>query len=221
MDESELVLTEDGSHTIVFKHSNISYHSLHGAIAESTKIYIEYGLAKACEFKNNIRIFELGFGTGLNAYLSYIFGSSNKIDIDYTCIEPYPIEEKIYSMLNYPALLNYDPKILTHFHTLEFAHQTQISEKFKFQKIKCRWEDFKIKQKYDLIYFDAFGPGHDSALWDLDTTQKLMDMLNDNGIMTSFCAQGQFKRNLRSVGFDIEALKGPIGKREVTRATKK
>ena len=221
MDESELIITEDGSHTILFKHSNISYHSLHGAIAESTKIYIEYGLVKAFEFKNIIRIYEMGFGTGLNAYLSYIFASNNNIYIDYTCIEPYPIEEKIYSILNYPKLLNYDPEILNNLHASEFSKQLQLSEKFKFQKIKCQWEYFSTIEKYDLIYYDAFGPGHDSALWDLNSTMKLINMLNDNGILMSFCAQGQFKRNLKSAGFITEGLKGPIGKREVTRATKK
>lgn len=49
---------------------------------------------------------------------------------------------------------------------------------------------------------------------------NLYHNLKKGGILVTYCAKGEFKRNLESCGFTVETLPGPPGKREMVRAVK-
>lgn len=222
MAKPQIIITQDGSHTLILPEVNVSYHSLHGAIAESQKIYIDYGLIPVSNHQSTIKIIELGLGTGLNAALSLVCSIEKNLNIDYTSIEAFPIELELALQLNYPERIPLAPTLFMKIHECDFDQQIHIVQHFDFTKIKTSWEQYipTSSHIFDIIFYDAFGPGHQANLWDADALSKANQLLKIGGVLTTFCAQGQFKRNLRYCGFDVESLAGPKGKREVIRATK-
>lgn len=220
MENPKILITDDGSHTILLEPSMVTYHSTKGALNESQKVYIDHGLKHLLHLQQ-ISLFEFGFGTGLNAYLSLLQTHLTKQDIKYTSIEPYPLASSILSELNYPKLLKTSTEDFLQMHNADWNQTIEISEHFSLLKHQYKWNNYMPdKNKFDLVYYDAFGPGHDESLWSLASTIKLNSMMSIAGILCTFCAQGQFKRNLKASGFQVESLSGPIGKREVIRATK-
>jgi tRNA U34 5-methylaminomethyl-2-thiouridine-forming methyltransferase MnmC len=220
----ELFVTGDGSHTVMSKQFDAMYHSRHGAIQETNTVFIEAGLKYLIDngYKE-VSILEIGFGTGLNAYMTYLESQKQNITINYVTLETYPLSIEDVSQLNYPLLLDSlsSDSIFIEMHTIPWEISTSIATNFYFQK---RFLDFlKIEEvnQYDLIYFDAFAPEAQPELWDVDMFQKMYAALRKNGVMTTYCAKGIVKRNLKSVGFSLESLAGPPGKREMTRVTKK
>jgi tRNA U34 5-methylaminomethyl-2-thiouridine-forming methyltransferase MnmC len=167
----------------------------------------------------------MGFGTGLNAFLAYQYCSNNKINLRFKGIEKYPISYEVIEKMNYASLLQMTTQELSIFKSI---HNNQITdhhtisnlEATSIEVIEVDARDHMDKNTYDIIFFDAFGPATQPQLWTEVVMQRMYDLLNPNGILTTFCAQGQFKRNLKSVGFEVERLPGPPGKREMTRATK-
>ncbi|MBK9735696.1 MAG: tRNA (5-methylaminomethyl-2-thiouridine)(34)-methyltransferase MnmD [Saprospiraceae bacterium] len=218
-DDDIIRLSLDGSHTVTSKIFNENYHSLNGAIQESNIVFIEAGLNYLLPSYKSINVFEMGFGTGLNALLAYIWGQKHKINTTYHTIEAYPLERKIYHKLNYPDILGHRD-VFYQLHDHNWDSELMVSPTFKFKKIHAEIENFNTNHSYDVIFFDAFSPTIQPKLWDVPLLQKMFNLLSDGGILVSYCAQGAFKRHLKACGFSIEVLKGPPGKREMTRAVK-
>ncbi len=220
-----MIPTEDGSLSVFDSVSNASFHSRHGANTESQHIFIREGLDHflAKHKLNRIQVFEMGFGTGLNALLSLEWARKNNIRLDYTCIEKYPIEQSIAESF-FSGLERQDTELKALFlrmHTSSaFGHDGREFT-FNFQKVIGDLLEVEIAPKrYHVVFYDAFGPGTQPELWERASLSKMYDTLGTNGILTTFCAQGAFKRTLKSLGFLVESLPGPPGKREMTRATK-
>lgn len=223
MEELNLVLTEDGSNSIYSEKFKQQYHSLHGALQESMHVFIEAGLKYKQQSSQDISILEIGFGTGLNALLTLAESSATFAKINYTTIEKYPLSTDFIKQLNYCSIIPLDncTEFFNQIHNCNWTNFNSITEDFLIRKINTDFETIDFKNEFDVIYFDAFAPNSQPELWTINLFQKMYDALKINGILVTYCAKGEVKRNLKAVGFEIEALAGPIGKREMTRAHKK
>jgi len=218
----EIRTTGDGSHTLFVPELNENYHSYHGAYAESMHVFIHKGIEQMLH-QDTIRIFEVGFGTGLNAILSFAFSQSKKHKISYTGIEKYPVDLNLIEQLNYKdhwkdRQLN---EVYMKLHQMEWNQEMSVSPYFDFLKIQgdVLSEDI-ANNHYHVIYFDAFAPEKQPEMWSLDLLKKLYESLAPSGILVTYCAKGQFKRDLKSSGFLVETIDGPPGKREMVRGVK-
>jgi tRNA U34 5-methylaminomethyl-2-thiouridine-forming methyltransferase MnmC len=222
-EELQLVTSEDGSNTLFVPRLNEHYHSTYGAIQESKHIFIEAGLRKAMENHQKIHLLEVGFGTGLNAMLTYLFTFQNKVEIAYTGIEAYPLNQNIFSQLNYHHLLEATESEVC-FREICFAEWDQseiLSENFKLTKLHNTIQDAQLQtNEFNLVYFDAFSPEAQPEMWTEDIFRKLFLSMDKGGILVTYCCKGIVKRALKSAGFQIEKLPGPPGKREILRALK-
>lgn len=219
--EESLIVSADGSHTLRSQHFDATYHSKHGAISESRHIFIGAGLDYLSHSKEAgpVTIFEMGFGTGLNALLTAQWSQSYNRMVRYTTIEAYPLNTEITNQLNYGQILK-DDNLFSKIHSSPWGEWNELLPSFSMKKIKGKIEDLSITDRYDVIYYDAFGPGAQPLLWERPVLQKIYDMTADGGVLTSFCVQGTFRRTLMAVGYQVEKLPGPPGKREITRAKK-
>lgn len=219
----ELKITGDGSHTLFVPGLNENYHSGHGAYTESMHVFIEHGLKHVIQKSDTIHLFEIGFGTGLNAILTYQFIQSYRTQVKYCGIELNPVSSDIIIQLNYSKLWN-DPEIdrvFKQMHEVEWNKSYLWQSIFGFEKIHGSVLAFKFPvNQYHLIYFDAFAPDKQPELWTLQILQSMYESLQPGGILVTYCAKGQFKRDLKSAGFLVETLPGPPGKREMVRAIK-
>ncbi len=215
----EIILTEDGSHSLLQRELNETYHSVHGAIQESAHIFIEAGM-KQCT-KNQLQILEVGFGTGLNAFLTLLESESTKQKITYTAIELYPLSNESACLLNYPDLLSPDKKdVFYQLHTAPWYNHIQLSPHFELYKVHEDFSSMTLAGQYDLIYFDAFSPDKQPEMWTEDRFRMLYKHCNPGAILTTYCAKGIVRRALQSAGFSVERIPGPPGKREILRAWK-
>ena len=215
----EIKLTEDGSHTLFIPELNEHYHSTHGAIQEAIHVYINTGLKFADQ--NPIHILEIGFGTGLNTYLSLVEAENTKRSIVYHSLELYPIEEEQLKVLNYPEIIDFDNKALFYkLHEAKWDQTCEISKNFKLKKISGDLKQINFEEKYDLIYFDAFAPDIQPKLWTETIFKKLYQCANSNATIVTYCSKGIVKRALRASGFKVKRLTGPPGKHHILRATK-
>ena len=219
----KIITTEDGSHSLYHKELKESYHSFHGAMKESIHVFMLYGL-DAWLMKNPgrrpLRIFEVGFGTGLNAWLSLVWAEQNQIPVLYHSIEPFPIEEEIYTQLNYgdldDGIFHYKP-YFKKLHTSPWDQGNVISEYFNMKKEKIRLED-AVLYPSDVIFYDAFAPSKQPEMWSKDILAKVIDTMNPSAAFTTYCATGQLKQTLKELGLTTETLPGPPGKKEMSRA---
>jgi len=215
----EIKITEDGSHTIYIPELNEHYHSTHGAIQEAIHVYINAGLLFSD--KNPIRILEIGFGTGLNAYLTLVEAENNKRQVVYHSLERYPIEKEQLEVLNYPEIIEFKNKnLFKKLHEAEWNQSCEISDNFNLKKIDGDLKKIDFQDKYDLIFFDAFAPDIQPDLWTETIFKKLYHCLNSNAILVTYCSKGIVKRALRASGFEVKRLAGPPGKHHILRATK-
>jgi tRNA U34 5-methylaminomethyl-2-thiouridine-forming methyltransferase MnmC len=216
----EIRVTGDGSKTIFLPELNETYHSSNGAVQESRHIFIQNGLDLVVN-KGNIRILEVGFGTGLNALLSASWAEKNNQPIQYIGIEAKPLPPELCFQLDYPRHIGqHADKIYDELIRCDWEIDNQLTTHFSIQKREMKIQDFVAFEPMDLIYFDAFGPRVQAEMWDITILDKMFQSLNSGGSLVTYCAQGQFKRDLKAVGFSLESLPGPPGKREMTRATK-
>ena len=218
---SLIFTTEDGSHSIISKEFGVSYHSKHGAKTETQTVFIDAGLKYKSAKSKNISILEIGFGTGLNAIMTLQEAITDGLSIDYTTLEAYPLTDEQIAALNYGNIFGEEMEV--HFkkmHQLPWEQKHSLTNNFLFEKQKRRFEEIDFKNQFDVIYFDAFAPTSQPELWEEPLLQKMYDALKSGGVLTTYCAKGVVKRTLKKVGFEIEALPGPPGKREMTRATK-
>lgn len=220
MDLVSIQQTGDGSPTLYSEKFKATYHSSHGALTESNIVFIQSGLDFISTFpKSEIRIFEMGFGSGFNTHLTYLWNLDQKRKISYTGIEAYPIEKEAWQ--NYAMFFkNNHPHVFEQWHTLSWNERHDVSENFTFTKILDNIEHHALEMRVDLIYFDAFGPNTQPELWQEDILLKMYTLLEETGVLVTYCAKGEFKRTLKKLGFKVEALPGPPGKREIVRAIK-
>lgn len=217
-----VILTQDGSHTLYREDIDETYHSRHGAITESEHIFINKGLAYWLETHDTkqVSVLEIGFGTGLNAALSMQYAVNHGIEITYTSLEPYPLDSNIIDLLNYFDDEANQRTQWVHLHDLSWS-ETHVFNHFTIQKVKEKFQDYDTDRTFDVIFFDAFAPEKQPDLWTLQMIHKLYHMLNPSGIMTTYCAKGEFQRNLRKAGFEVQKIPGPQGgKREMIRGQK-
>ena len=216
----KIVVTADGSTTIQLEEWNEQYHSKHGAIQEAYHVFIKSGLFAVG--KPKISILEMGFGTGLNALITFWEAEKCNWHIDYTGVEAFPVSDRELLQLNYVGKLG-DEKLNPIFkamHQVSWDLQHTISPTFRLQKRRNSFFEVKAEEEFDLIYFDAFGPRVQPGLWTVSVFKKMVTALKNDGILVTYSAKGSVRRNLQEVGFAVERLPGPPGKREMLRATK-
>lgn len=216
---TELRITEDGSHTLFVPTIDECYHSTHGAVQESRHIFIEAAL-KQCN-KTEIRILEIGFGTGLNAFLTLVEAARCGKTIHYTSLEKHPLEVDKALLLNYPEEIDFEKRVAFELmHRSDWDVEVQISSDFSLTKIETDFTTYTFNDLYDIIYFDAFSPEKQPEMWTEEQFETLFQHCNNGAILTTYCAKGMVRRAMQTAGFEVERLAGPPGKREILRSRK-
>jgi tRNA U34 5-methylaminomethyl-2-thiouridine-forming methyltransferase MnmC len=216
----EIIQTLDGSTTIHIEEWDECYHSKHGAIQEAQHVFIKNGLSL---FENkHVSILEIGFGTGLNAFITFLEAKKLNQTIDYVGVEAYPISADEVLSMNYVAELNAanESVIFKTMHESNWGEEINLSKDFSLIKRKQFFEAIEDIEKFDLIYFDAFGYRVQPELWSTEIFQKMYNALKPNSVLVTYAARGVVKRSMIEVGFSVEKLEGPPGKREMFRARK-
>ena len=216
----EIERTADGSYTVYLPEMDEHYHSIKGALTESEYIFIEQAFNK-CD-KKNVTILEIGFGTGLNAVLTYMEANKNMRRTVYDSIEKYPLSIEFVEKLNYISVIGKENEnIFNDIHKCQWDIDIKLSEYFTLHKIKGDFTNNIFNRKYDIVYFDAFAPEKQPEMWTQQLFDEMFNILNPGGILTTYCAKGIVRRMLQASGFKVERLPGPPnGKREILRATK-
>ena len=212
--------TADGSSSLHVDELDEQYHSKHGAIAESRHIYIENGF-KVLKH-SPLHILEMGLGTGLNALLTYFESKSKDLPVNYTALEKYPLTLEEVSALNYPSFIEDKnaASVLKEIHSCPWGASQEIAPVFKLLKIKEDLRKFRTNQRFHLVYFDAFAPDVQPALWTEKIIRNLYNLLLPGGILVTYSAKGSVRRRMEKVGFTVNRIPGPAGKRHMVRAGK-
>jgi tRNA U34 5-methylaminomethyl-2-thiouridine-forming methyltransferase MnmC len=223
--ERELLLTSDGSHTIRLSGTSVTYHSIHGAIGESAHIFINAGLRYVLDRRSGrdsvVRIFEMGFGTGLNAALTLGALQGTGFSAYYRSLELYPLTLQEVTALNYPALLgDFLPGYFFSMHNAPWGEDIAIHPQFRLHKMQASLLDHDETGCFDVIYYDAFAPADQPELWTEAIFKKMFHITATGGVLVTYCAKGSVRRALQAAGYSIERLPGPAGKREILRAIK-
>jgi tRNA U34 5-methylaminomethyl-2-thiouridine-forming methyltransferase MnmC len=217
----KVILTEDDSHSIYLPELDETYHSIHGAIQESNHVFIEAGLnfwlSNNTEIPS-VKILEFGFGTGLNTLLT-VAEVDVSINVNYHSLEKYPLPKEITQSLNYGEVLH-NAELFDRIHDATWGETQPILPNFSINKIKTDFRDYVNGTACDIIYFDAFAPSKQPELWTKSIFESCYQFLNKGGVLVTYSAKGQLKRDLTSIGFVVDSLPGPPGKFEITRAIK-
>lgn len=218
----EVITTDDGSHSVRHLKLNETYHSTHGALRESRHVFIAAGFDHvAASATEHLDLLEVGFGTGLNALLTAIAAVKRKIKTHYVSLETDPLPEKVVAALNYPTLMQAPPSgaMFKTLHDAPWNSRVEINEFFSLTKVARGIMDAELPDlSFDLVYFDAFAPNKQPEMWTTSVLDKTRCAMRSGAVLVTYCAKGQVKRDLRSLGFRVEALPGPPGKREMLRA---
>ena len=233
----KIITTADGSKTIHIEDWNEQYHSKHGAIQEAQHVFIKEGLVyflSNCHLesfdcaqdklyqKASVNILEIGFGTGLNAFLTLLEADNLKVNINYVGVEAFPVSMDEINQLNYVELISAENQaVFNALHKVSWEKEHYITSNFKLQKRQQFFSDIIDTNAFDLIYFDAFGARVQPELWSKSIFESMYKALKPNGVLVTYAAIGEVKRNMQALGFTVERLKGPPGKRHMLRATKK
>jgi len=215
----KIIITNDGSHSLLNEALDETYHSRHGAIQESLHVFIEQGFSYLTRKQSpeSISILEVGFGTGLNALLTAVEAIKSDIRVSFTTLETFPLGKEVWESLNYSDPYN----LFRLLHQAEWQKRVEINTCFTLLKLEQSLLTVDLEPKhFDLIYFDAFAPGKQPEMWELSVLQKVVSTLKPGGAFVTYCAKGQLKRDLKSLGLNVESLPGPPGKREMVRALK-
>lgn len=223
-DFPKIISTSDGSHSLHSEHFGVAYHSTHGAVQESQHVFIEAGLRPfILALQQEIRVLEMGFGSGLNAYLVALEAEKHPhIQFHYLGVELYPIGIALAEQLNYAAQLGRegDPLFLA-MHNCPWEEEQALGPNFFFRKIKADFQTADLPEGWaNALFFDAFAPSSQAELWEDSTLKKAAAALASGGHFVTYCAKGSVKRSLKGLGLAVQALPGPPGKREMTRARK-
>ncbi|MFZ5940921.1 MAG: tRNA (5-methylaminomethyl-2-thiouridine)(34)-methyltransferase MnmD [Bacteroidota bacterium] len=217
--EREFRITADGSHTLFIPGLKEPYHSMNGALTESKHIFIRGGL----DFMDPgpVSILEFGFGTGLNALLTAIEAAKRKCNIRYTTLEKYPLGPDEVRGLNYPGLLGEGAsELFTAIHEAPWEEEVALGEYFTLRKLRCDFRQPEAFPPTDLVYFDAFAPDVQPALWSDDLFVRIAAGMRPGAVLVTYSAKGSVKRSLQAAGFHVQKLPGPPGKREMIRAVR-
>ena len=223
MIKRSIIHTSDGSKTIQIKDWDEQYHSIHGALQEAKHVYLEAGFKTYLNrFPNlkNLNVLEMGFGTGLNAYLTAFESIKYPIKTYYHAIEAYPLKEQELKDLEYDKLSDLDPLIFHKIHDCSWGNMNQISTEFSIIKRKEFFSEINDINFFDIVYFDAFGPRVQPELWGVEIFLKMYNALKLNGVLVTYSAKGSVRRTMENIGFKVERINGPVGKREMLRSTK-
>lgn len=212
-----LVITADSSPTLFSEEYNQIYHSNHGAISEGVHVFIENGLEKLKHLES-INVFEMGFGTGLNAILAKRFSHKYHKNIYYETIEKHPLVDS--SLDQVKVHLPEFKEDFEQIHASEWNNEVKLSDFFVFHKVENSLEKYVFNKKFDIIFFDAFSPNSQPELWTEEVFINIYHALNPNGFLVTYCAKGIVKRTLRASGFEVHTLPGPPRKREMVMAVK-
>lgn len=215
-----IVTTADGSRTIYLEEWDEYYHSKHGAVQEAYHVFINNGLSLFHE--GRVSIMEMGYGTALNALITCMEAESAGLNVHYTGVEANPISPKEVARLNYSTELGADEfqRVFQQMHECPWEVDCRISDNFVLHKKQMDFLDVDAKALFDLIYFDAFGARVQPELWTETMFKKMFKSLKKDGILVTYAAKGSVRRAMKSVGFLVERLPGPPGKREMLRARK-
>ncbi|MBD2756443.1 tRNA (5-methylaminomethyl-2-thiouridine)(34)-methyltransferase MnmD [Spirosoma validum] len=216
-----LMITADGSHTAINQILDKTYHSVHGAYQESQRVYIELGLFAAFEMFDDqeLCIFEMGFGTGLNALLTAREAERHKRRINYVAIEAYPLPSDEARLLNYDDLFgtNYLPSL----HESPWNEPVDLTTYIRLTKLEEQLQNLQTSSRFHLIYYDAFAPTAQPELWEPEIFEQLANLLLPGGILTTYCSRSYVQRNMRAAGLTVEKHPGPLHKRDILRAVKR
>ena len=218
-----IITTADGSKTIQIEDWNEHYHSKHGALQEAKYVYIDMGLhefIKRHPQQKQLSILEIGFGTGLNAMLTATNESAKQKVITYQGIEAYPVSNVELKALDYDTLVSSSSQIFDQLHNTSWGVEHKISTNFTLVKRQEFFSDLEDVNAFDIVYFDAFGPRVQPELWTVSIFKRIHKAMRLNGILVTYSAKGSVRRALQQVGFSVERLPGPPGKREMLRAIK-
>lgn len=220
--ERKTIITRDGSASISIPDMNVTYHSIHGALQESKHVFIDAGLQYVLRRDpGEIRILEMGMGTGLNVLLTGMESENIGTVINYTALELFPLTESELTTLNYSELLT-QPQLQNLFqliHRSRWDEEINLNTNFLFNKIKGDLKSIELAGFYDLIYFDAFAPTAQPELWTVEIFKKLFDVSRHQGILVTYCSKSVVQKAMRGAGWTVEKIPGPHGKREMLRAT--
>ncbi|MBN1145521.1 MAG: tRNA (5-methylaminomethyl-2-thiouridine)(34)-methyltransferase MnmD [Bacteroidales bacterium] len=219
----QLITTSDGSHTLFVPRLNEHYHSTFGALTESMHVYLQAGF-ESLAGKQEVRVFEVGFGTGLNTLLTCLSAVEKGVHTTYYTIESDPLEAELTKKLNYGNLLSGNLKpgeLFTSIHQAPWNKTVKIHPDFSLHKIHASLIGYRPDFTFDLLYYDAFAPDKQAEMWSPDIFRTLFEKMNPGGILVTYCVKGEVKSMLRQAGFDIEKLPGPPGKREILRGRKR
>lgn len=215
-DDVYVVITHDGSETLFSRQFNATYHSVHGAVSESRHVFIQHGL-KTQAYRQAINVLEFGFGSGLNAFLAFLFSKKYSVPLSYTGIEDYRISREVASQLHYHEYL-----LASQHHDLFLKMHTGSAfseDAFDFRCItSADFQQLSTSPSFDCIFFDAFAPGAQPELWQDDVFEKLFHLTTVGGTLATYCAQGEVRRKLQRAGYQVNRLPGPPGKREMIQA---
>jgi tRNA U34 5-methylaminomethyl-2-thiouridine-forming methyltransferase MnmC len=223
--QRKLIVTADGSHSVEIPEWKVSYHSVHGAIRESLHVFIEAGLKHWLSQHPTVStctIFEMGFGTGLNALLTLLEAQQQQRKIIYESAEAFPLEPSIIDALNYcDALQQPDKKEIFHaLHSCEWNTAVPVTADFTLKKVQTDLRNYSSGEQVNVIYYDAFAPNAQPELWTEAVFHQLSNMLTPGGLLVTYCSKGSVRRAMQAAGFTVEKLPGPPGKREMLRAFK-
>lgn len=216
----EIIQTQDGSTSIFLPEWNESYHSKHGAIQEAYHVFIKSGFSL---FKGKpISVLEIGFGTGLNTFITFLEAKKNNQKVNYTGIEAYPISSEEISAMNFASLIDSEEaENFNKIHNCKWETKNEISTIFSLTKRKQFFQEIDDFECFDLIYFDAFGFRIQPELWSVEIFTKMYNALKKNGILVTYACRTSIKNAMKEAGFEIEKLPGAPGKREMLRGIKK
>lgn len=218
--QRRIITTADGSTTLQIEEWNEQYHSLHGAIQEAKHVFIKHGLHILAT--QELSILEIGFGTGLNAFITLLEAEKLHKSIQYVGVEAYPVTSDELDHLNYVTQLNAESNAedFKRMHSVSWESTHQITPYFTLTKHLKQFKDITDRAVFDLIYFDAFGARVQPELWTASIFKQMFDALKPEGVLVTYAAKGSVRRAMLSVGFTVEKLQGPPGKREMLRARK-
>ena len=246
----EIETTADGSATLRSPMHGDTYHSLRGAVGEARHVFIEAGFLADSETKEakpplSRKILEMGFGTGLNAWLTLEEAAQRGWAVEYTAVELYPVQEEIASRLGYTD----DPRFMA-LHTAPWGEWTEPSERFRLCKLQGAMaevlapsanprqrQDFnpdadqratvaedladsEFSANFDLVYWDAFAPDTQPELWTEEIFSHVFRATAPGGVLVTYSSKGDVRRALQAAGFAVERLPGALGKRHMLKATK-
>ncbi|GMN09525.1 tRNA (5-methylaminomethyl-2-thiouridine)(34)-methyltransferase MnmD [Croceitalea sp. MTPC9] len=216
----KIIITADGSKTIQLEDWNEQYHSIHGAVQEAYHVFIKHGLQ---QFENqNVSILEIGFGTGLNALITMVEAQKLSLRVNYCGVEAFPVSMEEINQLDYVRTLNFEAheNEFLNMHISDWGKEQKINPNFTLQKHQLDFREVSYQNLFNLIYFDAFGHRVQPELWSESIFKKMYGALKLGGVLVTYSAKGSVRRAMQEVGFTVERLPGPPGKREMLRATK-